>query len=352
MALETSVPRAASSLGVVSHVTVAEVKAALDSGEEFAFFDLRDEVPYAAGHILYAAHLPLSRIELQVRTLVPLLGTKVVLTDAGDGEAEQAARILLSAGYTDVRLLIGGNKAWADAGYTLFTGRNVPSIGFFEVVEHELGTPNISAINLKKRLDRGDDIRILDTRPREEFEAFHIPGAINAPGAEILHRLGTLDLKPDTLLVANCAGRTRSILGAQSLINAGVPNPVASLTGGTMEWLIAGYDLERGPGRTAPLPTGEALARARKLAEALGAKAGVRTIDAAALSRFEGDHTRSLFRFDVRTPEEYVAGHRPGFRSAPGGQLSSGLERFVGVKGARIVLHDPAGVRDLLTASW
>lgn len=339
-------------LATFVEISVTDVKAALTDGQELAFFDLREEVDYAKGHILYAAHLPLSRIELQARTLIPRLATRIVLTDGGEGLAEEAARILGEAGYADVRLLTGRNGAWAEAGFALYTGRNVPSIGFFEVVEHELGTPNISAVELKQRLDRGDDIVVLDTRPKEEFEAFHIPGATNTPGVEIVHRLGALDLRPDTLLVANCAGRTRSILGAQTLINAGVHNPVASLTGGTMEWLIAGYQLEQGPGTTASLPLPETLAERRALVQALADKVGVQRIDQATLAGLEADGDRTLFRFDVRTPEEYAAGHLPGFRSAPGGQLSSGTERFAGTRGARIVLHDPDGIRDLLTASW
>ena len=42
-------------------------------------------------------------------------------------------------------------------------------------------------------------------------------------------------------MVVNCAGRTRSIIGAQSLINAGVPNKVVALRNGTMGWSLAGF---------------------------------------------------------------------------------------------------------------
>lgn len=333
-------------------VGVPDLKIALQAGRELAFFDLRDEADYATGHILYAVHLPYSRLELLARNLIPRFDTPVVLTDAGEGLAEKAAHILTAAGYENVSLLAGRNQAWLDHGYQFYTGRNVPSIGFFEVVEHERGTPNITAIDLKARIDRGDDLVVLDTRPREEFEAFHIPGAINAPGAEILHRLGSLSLKPDTLVVANCAGRTRSILGAQSLIDAGITNPVTSLTGGTMEWLIAGYTLEHGPGLTAGVPETAQLDATRKLAAELAQKHGVGIIDARKLEEFRRDTNRSLFLFDVRSPEEYRSGHPQGFRHAAGGQLASGAERFIGVRGARVVLFDPERVRDRLTAAW
>ena len=214
MAHTLSTIHAVPDAGPFFEISVLDVKAALTDGKELALFDVREEADYATGHILYAVHLPFSKLELLALNLVLRLDTRIVLTDENEGLAEAAAQILRSAGYSDIRLLKGRNQAWNDAGYSLYTGRNVPSIGFFEVVEHAQNTPNIKATELKARIDNGDDVVVLDTRPREEFEAFHIPGAINAPGSEILHRIGSLDLKPETLVVANCAGRTRSILGS------------------------------------------------------------------------------------------------------------------------------------------
>ncbi|MBZ9655253.1 rhodanese-like domain-containing protein [Phyllobacterium lublinensis] len=352
MAHTLSTVHAVPDAGPFTEISVLDVKVALTDGKELALFDLREEADYATGHILYAVHLPFSKLELLAFNLIPRLDTRIILTDDNEGLAEAAAQILRSAGYSDIRLLQGRNQAWNEAGYSLYTGRNVPSIGFFEVVEHAQNTPNITATDLKSRIDNGEDVVVLDTRPREEFEAFHIPGAINAPGSEILHRIGSLQLKPETLVVANCAGRTRSILGAQSLINAGISNPVASLTGGTMEWLIAGYNLEHGPAATAGFAEGNQLTATRELARKLADRTGVKTINNATLDRFKVERDRSLFLFDVRSPEEYRVGHASGFRHAAGGQLASGTERFVGVRGARIVVYDPEGVRDRLTASW
>ena len=76
-----------------------------------------------------------------------------------------------------------------------------------------------------------------------------------------------------TLVVVNCAGRTRSILGAESLRRAGIPNQVVALRNGTMGWELAGLQCERGqrerftPG-AARAPPRLALARARGFAEA------------------------------------------------------------------------------------
>jgi rhodanese-related sulfurtransferase len=158
---------------------------------------------------------------------------------------------------------------------------------------------------------------------------------------------------PRTLVVVNCAGRTRSIIGAQSLINAGVPNRVVALRNGTMGWELAGFQVERGAGRRAPEVSEAALAYARKAAAQVAARFGVKTIDRAMLERFhrEADR-RTLYLFDVRHPEEYEANHLPGALSAPGGQLVQATDRYVGVLRARIVLVDDTGVRATMTASW
>ncbi|PCQ96197.1 sulfurtransferase, partial [Klebsiella pneumoniae] len=53
-------------------------------------------------------------------------------------------------------------------------------------------------------------------------------------------RVESLTPSPQTPVIVNCAGRTRSIIGTQSLINAGVPNPVHALRNGTIGWTLAG----------------------------------------------------------------------------------------------------------------
>ncbi len=86
---------------------------------------------------------------------------------------------------------------------------------------------------------------------------------MNVPGAELVLRVHELAPSPDTLVVVNCAGRTRSIIGAQSLINAGVPNRVVALRNGTMGWTLAGFTPESGMTRRAPAVSREGLAWAQ-----------------------------------------------------------------------------------------
>ncbi len=334
-------------------VTPQALKGLLRGTAELALLDVRENGTFGDGHLLFAVNLPLSRLETRLADLVPRLGTPVVLCDGGDGLARRAAERLAAFGYSDVREMQGGLPGWRAAGFEVFSGVNVPSKAFGEFVEHEAGTPSVSPQELQALVESGRKLVILDSRPWEEYHAMSIPGGIDVPGAELVYCVADLAPDPETLVVVNCAGRTRSIIGAQSLINAGIPNPVVALRNGTMGWHLAGLQLERGQERHAPAVSLQGLAKARAAAERVSRRFGVRTVDGATLKRWREDAAqRTLYVLDVRTPEEFEAGHRPGSRHAPGGQLVQATDTYVATRGARIVLVDDTVVRATITASW
>lgn len=342
----------------IAHAAIdpASLKSALADGGEIALLDVRETGVYVHGHLLLAASAPLWRLELLIDRLVPRRNTRVVLTDggeSGDRLAHEAAAKLLRLGWRNVSVLTGGTAGWAEAGFEIFSGTNVPGKTFGEVIEHQRHTPWIDVDELHQRVERGDDVVVVDSRTTEEFSDFSLPFAHSLPGAELVYRIGELAPRPETLVVVNCAGRTRSIVGAQTLIDAGVPNRVVSLKDGTMAWLLAGRKLAHG--RHTPLPEPAVAVReaARERARAVATRAGVQRLDADGLRRLEQEAAeRTLYRFDVRTREEYEAGHLPGWRWAPGGQLVQATDEYAATRGARIVLADWDGVRALTTAAW
>jgi rhodanese-related sulfurtransferase len=202
-------------------LSAATIKAMLDDGTELALIDVREELTFSQNHLLWARNVPLSRIELRFARLVPRLTTRIVLCDDNDGLAKRAATVLANAGYTDLSYLQGGIAAWDAAELVLFSGVHVPSKAFGEFVEHDSGTPSISAGELNAMMRNGTDIKVLDSRPFDEYARISIPTGINVPGAELVLRVRDIVPSPGTTIVVNCAGRTRSIIGAQSLINAG-----------------------------------------------------------------------------------------------------------------------------------
>ena len=336
----------------VTQVDAPWLRAALLDSDELALIDTREEGLFGASHILRAVNIPLSHFEIELRRLVPNPAVRFVLMDDEPDRLEKAVGIALAAGYANVHALPGGSAAWADAGFELFSGLNVPSKVFGEFVEHTYDTPRIEAADLKKLMDEGRDLIVLDSRPMPEYNAMNIPGGIDAPGAELVYRAKEAIPSDDTLVIVNCAGRTRSIIGCQSLVNAGLPNKVMALKDGTMGWHLAGLKLEKGSTRTVNAPSAETIAWARQAADRVSSRFGVRTVDRATADAWLNDAARTTYLIDVRLPEEYAAGHMPGAAHAPGGQLVQATDTYIGVQKARVVLVDDVEVRARMTASW
>jgi rhodanese-related sulfurtransferase len=324
----------------------------ITDGQELALLDAREDGEFGTSHLFWAVPCGLARREIRARALLTRLTVRICCVDDGRGIAEELAAWLESIGCTDVSVLNGGTPAWEAAGNILFSGVNVPSKAFGEWVEHHYGTESVDAPELKAWIDSGRDMVVLDSRTIEEFTRMSIPTGISVPGGELAYRIGDIAPDPKTLVVVNCAGRTRSILGAESLRRAGIPNKVVALRNGTMGWELAGLRCERGrteryqPGD--PRTAGLALQRARAFAD----QCGVGVIGALDLTRFEDDPDRTLYVLDVRDPVEFRAGHRPGSRNAPGGQLVQATDNWIGVRNARIALVDDTGVRARMAGAW
>ncbi|KUM34216.1 rhodanese-related sulfurtransferase [Pseudomonas sp. EpS/L25] len=332
--------------------TPAEIRQALLAGAEVALLDVREEAPFAEGHPLWAANLPLSRLELEAWARLPRRDVAITLYDDGEGLAERAAERLQALGYTDVALLEGALAGWRASGGELFIDVNVPSKAFGELVESRRHTPSLPAEEVKALLDQNADVVILDARRFEEYQTMSIPGGVSVPGAELVLRVAELAPDPRTRVIVNCAGRTRSLIGAQSLINAGIPNPVAALRNGTIGWTLAGQQLEQGQARrcgdVSPATRATAATRARQVAD----RAGVARLPFSELEAWRSNPRRTNYLIDVRTPEEFAAGHLPDARSTPGGQLVQETDHSAPVRGARLALVDDDGVRANMSASW
>ncbi|MGJ4895634.1 MULTISPECIES: rhodanese-like domain-containing protein [unclassified Bradyrhizobium] len=332
--------------------TPTELRRRWRAGEEVALLDVREEGPYSLSHPFFAVSLPLSQIELRILDLVPRLNVPVVVYDDGEGYAARAVPRIHALGYTDVAMLAGGLSGYARHG-EVFRDVNVPSKAFGELVEAIRHTPSLSADEAKALIERESNLVVLDARRFEEYRTMSIPRGVSVPGGELAFRARELAPSPDTTIIVNCAGRTRSIIGTQSLINAGLPNKIYALRNGTIGWTLAGHQVERG--RTARMLERPEASYATALADAKAwsERVGVGVLDAVTFARYQAEAgTRTLYCLDVRTPEDYAAGHPAGFASAPGGQLVQATDEWVGVRGARLVLFDDDGVRARMTASW
>jgi rhodanese-related sulfurtransferase len=98
---------------------------------------------------------------------------------------------------------------------------------------------------VKARLDRGEQLRLIDVREESEYAKDHLPGAVHL-GKGILER----DIEqriPDTgaEIILYCGGGFRSALAADNLQKMGYTN-VLSMDGGVRGWREKGYPLVNG----------------------------------------------------------------------------------------------------------
>ena len=330
-------------------VTPSEVRTALLLRDEIALLDVRHEAVFATGHPLFAANMAADRIALEAAARLPRKDVPIVIYDGGEGLVGVAADRLKALGYSNVRQLDGGPQGWKSAGYEVFEDVNSYAKAFGELVELRRHTPSLAAEEVNALIANGANIQILDVRRFDEYATMNIPGSISVPGAELVLRAGRAAPDSETTIIVNCAGRTRSIIGTQSLINAGVTNKVRALRNGTIGWTLAKQNLEHGSNRRGEIGTiagGEANARD------VAYRAGVRHIGLSEVAALQAQADRTLYRFDVRSEEEYAAGHLAGFRHYAGGQLVQEIDMAAPVRGARIVLTDNLRVRADMTASW
>lgn len=329
-----------------------EVRARLLALDEIALLDVREEAPHAEGHPLFAANMQLSRLELVAYTKLPRRDVPIVTIDSGEGLAEEAARRLRDMGYSDVSVFKGGIDAWSAAGGELFIDVNVPSKSFGELIESACHTPSLPAEEVDALLQSGEDFIVVDTRRFDEYQTMTLPGSVSVPGAELALRVPEMAPNPKTKVIVHCAGRTRSILGTQSLKNFGIPNPVYASRNGTIGWMLAQQKLALGQDRRYPEVSPATVDAAQKKSRAVADKAGVKRARHEDIADWAAQRGRTTYFFDVRSREEYEQGHLPGFLWVAGGQLVQEFDMNAPVRGARVVISDDNGVRANMTASW
>jgi rhodanese-related sulfurtransferase len=335
-------------------ISAAELATLLDSHATLALIDVREHGEYNLAHISGASSVPRRQLEARVGRLVPFRDVNIVVCDDTGRRAGLAARTLERMGYRRVAVLQGGVNRWASENRLTEWGMNVPSKDFGEKVEVQYHVPTIDADELAHRQRRGEELLIVDTRTPEEYRRFCIPGGRSAPGGELALRIHDLAReRPGATIVVNCAGRTRSIIGARILQRMQVPN-VVSLRNGTSGWVLAGLELERGADRVAlPPPSKEGQAAAEAFAARVGAEDGVRMLSVDELRNLvKRGADETVYLVDVRTREEYAAGHIPGFWWMPGGQAVQRADDTVAVRNGHVVFCCDGTARATLTASW
>lgn len=335
-------------------IDAAALKHALNTADEIALLDVREAGEHTSGHPFLASSAPLSCFESHLTTLVPRKTCPVVLFDEGSSQrAKKAAALAQGLGYINISILEGGTQAWSTSGYTLYEGVYVPSKTFGELVEEIMHVPHISAQDVQARMDANEDFVLVDGRPMTEHTKMNIPGSFCVPNADLAYFTKEFIPNDEIPVIVHCAGRTRSIIGAQILRDAGVKNPVIALENGTQGWHLAGLELETGSTRKVDTkPDAKTRDEMTITAREITKEHGINFAQASDVNNWAKDTARTTYVFDVRSESEFAAGHLPGTRNTPGGQLIQSTDAWAATRGARIVLVDDNEMRAVIVARY
>lgn len=324
------------------------------SDETHAVLDVRAGERFRAGQIFRSTTVPLGELRERLPALVPVRAVTTVLLHEDEESSKAAIATAEAMGYSDVRWLEGGYEGWTKAGLPVIDGWSVPGKDHGERLLVQQPVPEIEANELAAKIKSGERVIVLDSRTPAEFTRGCIPGGRSVPGGELPLQITDILAKEKTegaTVVVNCAGRTRSILGAFQLQRMGIPNVVA-LRNGTMGWQLAGHQLETGTqAQRPPGYSAEAVETAERAAIKIAKEDGVDLINVADLQTLQAAATReTLYVIDVRLTREYVVGHIPGALTIPGGQLPFSDDQLA-VRGARIVTVCDGHARSIFAGS-
>lgn len=94
--------------------------------------------------------------------------------------------------------------------------------------------PEITAKELKQRLDNGDDIQLIDVREPDEVAVAKLPNSIHIPLAQVINRMAEIDPARET--VVHCKMGGRSARAIEALQRSGFTGNLINLAGGITAW--------------------------------------------------------------------------------------------------------------------
>ena len=200
---------------------VAEVE---HLAETSFLLDVRDAASYGAGHLRGSVNIGLGgKFASWAGSLIPI-GKQIVLIADGVVEVDESVVRLARVGIENVAgFLTAGIYSWDRAGLQLAT------------------TPQMPVDELQDRMSEKSRLQLIDVRGPGEYNAGHIPGAVNIPLPRLEDEIG--QLAKDSPVAIVCASGYRSSIASSILERHGL-GEVYNVVGGTSAWASAGYTLE------------------------------------------------------------------------------------------------------------
>ncbi|MBX9722758.1 MAG: hypothetical protein K2X81_15265, partial [Candidatus Obscuribacterales bacterium] len=187
--------------------------------------DIRSATDYASAHIKGSLNIGLGgQFASWAGTLIEL-GTPIILLANDSAQVDEAVMRLARVGIESV------------LGY-VENGISSSSKASLEIAESSV----ISVDELKRALDAGEELLVLDVRRAGEYDAGHVPNAINIPLSELPQNIS--NIPGDGPLAIICASGYRSSI-AKSVLERCNFRFSMNVLGGTVAWKNAGYAVQQ-----------------------------------------------------------------------------------------------------------
>jgi len=339
---------------MTEQISAQELQNLIGDKQEFALLDIRKHEDFIEGHLWLAINIPHDSIENRISRYVPRLDSKIILIDEDNDLANEVAKSLGAIGYSNLCILRGGIEHWQQSGMPTITGDYVLAHSLGLYVNQILQTPSISAQSLMQKLEAGEDVLIIDSRDPRDYQDSTLPDAVNVPIADIICSIPDLIDDDSTQIVVHCGGVTRAVLGAQTLIDAQLANPVMWLSEGTTGWCLSGGELCHGEIKPGKPVSKSAITYAAKTARDLVEQWDLVYLEPAEIEDWIGENPqRTCYLIDVRSSEEFSGGHYANAINIPGGELVGMTQDHIATYHARLCLiGDVDTARAEITAAW
>jgi len=339
---------------MTEQISAQELQNLIGDKQEFALLDIRKHEDFIEGHLWLAINIPHDSIENRISRYVPRLNSKIILIDEDNDLANGVAKSLGAIGYSNLCILRGGIEHWQQSGMPTITGDYVLAHSLGLYVNQILQTPSISAQSWMEKLEAGEDVLIIGSRDPRDYQDSTLPDAVNVPIADIICRIPDLIDDDSTQIVVHCGGVTRAVLGAQTLIDAQLANPVMWLSEGTTGWCLSGGELCHGEIKPGKPVSKSAITYAAKTARDLVEQWDLVYLEPAEIEDWIGENPqRTCYLIDVRSSEEFSGGHYANAINIPGGELVGMTQDHIATYHARLCLiGDVDTARAEITAAW
>ncbi len=333
----------------VPEISVDELRRLYADGRRMSVIDCRTPEEYLAGHLPNAFLIPGGEIPFEIHDIAND-GALVVVACGGRTRSILSVYLLQQMGYKNAVAVDGGTGAWRMKGFEkelesvkfdpkpqISATSRTNGVRFTEKLAQEKNVRFISAGDLRRLINAGEVLYLLDARQPDEYKQSHLLGSICCPAGEVVLNAERLIGVRNATLVTISNQRARAILSACMLMGMGY-SKVFVLDCGISSSIASGLPLESAE---------DSYTGTIGLKEARACTSFIEPDDLHARMK----SARRPLLIDIRSVGEYGTGHIPGARWVSRGSIEMNIDKEAPDKAESMIIYCSSGAESILSVS-